>query len=264
MSEDPPLTIPYFAVTHKPIAWPMPDFITIIGGGPDIPEGCIDLTKIFPETRGLSRSLSEARQLFALRRLLEARDEQGMVGIGTYRRLATCVAELSQLDAGGYQVVHPDEFARFGREVFLSDGRTAILPPFTPMGMTVLGQYGSAHLARDLLYYFGLATDLGVITDHEAASYLGQTGFIPGGSLGVYSAPWLIQTLTVLEMVAVAFQESCLIEQDGYQGRSTAFCTERLMGFFIQKLLSSPLPYNVVMNRPMVISFTEQIEGSAV
>jgi hypothetical protein len=263
MPETPTAGTPYFSVTHRAVSWPLRDWMTVIGGGPTRPPECRDLTQEYPETKTLNVSMSEFRQLFALRRLIEDEQFEGMVGVSHYRRFAVSDPGISA-EGGDQQLVDPATFQALPDQVFLGDGQQLIVPSFVDFGKTTLVQYAQAHEARDLMYFFALAVDLGVVTGDAASLFLSQGGMIACASIGVFPGPWLVSALTALEQVSRAFEANFLIERGAYQGRTIAFCCERLMALLVQQLAIGWPDEKLSMCRPLIISEDGNVVSSTI
>jgi hypothetical protein len=242
----------YFCVTHQPIPWRMPSFMTQVGTGDYMPPSGIALSERFPEWANSSATFSEYAALFALRRVLEEEPGGRFVGFCHGRRFP--VAEPVAPRRGFNQVISPAEFEALPDTVFVRDGRTVLAPPVVNFGMTVLEQYAHDHLARDILRFFATAVDLGAITDTDAAAFLSRPGFIPASSVAVVPTDWAVRTLTTLEEVAVAFHEQDHTARDGYQQRVIGFCLERLNGMFVERLLRDTDPDRRQLHLSLLVS----------
>lgn len=230
----------YFCVTHQPIPWRIPGFMTQVGTGDHVPPGGLGLRDRFPEWAHRNVTHSEFAALFALRRVLEEDPGGPFVGFCHWRRFPV-VAEVAP-GRGFNQVIGPDEFEALPDEVFLGDGNTLLSPPVVNFGMSVVQQYAHSHLARDLLRFMAVAAEVGALTDTEAAAFLSRPGFIPASSVAVVPTPWAVRTLTVLEEVAETFEKQEYTPREGYQQRVIGFCLERLSAFFMERLLRETEP----------------------
>jgi hypothetical protein len=101
----------------------------------------------------------------------------------------------------------------------------------------VLTQYSSVHILRDWMRFCADAIDFGVLSNVEAFE-ASQTKFlIPAPSNGTFPTKILIDHLSRLESMALAYLKSGFLERDGYQRRSLGFCLERMHSYLILKHL---------------------------
>ena len=248
----------YFCLTHRPVEWPLPDYMELVSTVP-VGEGVLDLSERFPDLRGRGPELSEYATLFALRRLLQeswgpdgpAPDER-MVGIAHYRRFA--VTRETGRREFVYGLTSPAEFARLPQDLFVPPPGHLLLPLPARFAMPVVTQYGQSHVVRDLLHFMGLAVDLGVVEDQAVSAFLGQQVLIAAPTVGVYPAEWLVHVLESLEQVASAFTTQFAVERADYQRRAVGFCLERLHALLLAQLATAWTPERVVINPALVIS----------
>ncbi|MGY1831405.1 hypothetical protein ACI8AA_13415 [Geodermatophilus sp. SYSU D01180] len=233
----------YYAVTHRPLEWPLPAFVQPVALAPGLGEGVVDLTRWAPDLAGRDRTLGEYAALFALRRMLEA--EWGgadapagdlMLGLAHFRRFG--VTRTVGTPAGMTQLVDPTTFGRLPDEVFLPDGPTLVVPAPLDFGRSLLRQYGESHVVRDLLLFMGVAIDLGVVDDASVTDFLDRSVLFATPSVGVYPTEWLLIVLEALESVAGTFEAALAQERDGYQRRATGFCLERLHALLLHQLVA--------------------------
>lgn len=251
-----PSGIRYFTVLRSDVHWQLPAFMTPIG---NVSVGATDLTEQFPDAGDPSGSLAEFAQLFALRRLLQEQDESGFVGIGLDRRFAVSQPDPIGGATASALLISPANFKLLPAESFVGDGESLIVPPLLDLSTTVLAHYNAHHVTRDLLFFFALAVDLEFVPGVQAAAFLSQPMFIANGHLGVFPARWLVTALTALEAVAREFEKHFLIERDGYQHASTAFCCERLMGLLVQGLLNQWPPSDRRFHRLLLVHDSEAV-----
>jgi hypothetical protein len=242
----------YFCVTHKAIPWRLPSFMTVVGSGADFPAGGLDLSVDYSEQTGRHVRLGEYGPLFAVRRLLESAHETGLVGLSHYRRfpVTRTVGEPDQF----MQRMDGRHFQALADEVFLPGPGVVLAPIPVNFGMPVIAQYATHHAARDLLFFFGLAVDLGVIGDGHAGAFLAHPAFRPTPSVGIFPAPWLISALTGIEQVCDAFEAAHVVDRDGYQRRAMGFCCERLHSLLLEIMLADWPAGSVNSQRVLVIS----------
>lgn len=245
----------YFSVAYRPLEWGLPSFMEAVSAAP-LGEGITDLSARYPEFRGRDPFLGEYATLFALRRDLEEARARGettpgeMVGISHYRRFA--VTRPTGTPSFVYGAVRPREFAKLSRERFIPRAGTLLFPAPMKVEPSLLGQYGRYHVTRDLLFFIGLAVDLGLATDERAAKWLAGPVMVPAPAIGIYPVDWFIDTQTALESVVDAFQSTVGVDREGYQRRTIAFCLERLHGLLLSMLVET-WPQDGYLTHPALI-----------
>jgi hypothetical protein len=227
----------YYCIAHAPFGWKMPDFMTMLGSGDYVPESGLAMSKLMSQEQALrNRYLGEYLALFAIRRLLIANKAEGFVGFCHYRRFAlTC--PIGTLAGFNYQA-HPDMMAQVQPEHFYGDGKTPIVPISVSFAGSILQQYQSSCVLRDLLTFFSTAIDCGVITDLEAANFLSGNTFIPAPTVAYIPVNWFVEIVHSLELVMSRYYRLHYIERVGYLARSMAFCCERLQAFLLEKRIA--------------------------
>ncbi|HZX25679.1 MAG TPA: hypothetical protein VFF16_01315 [Telluria sp.] len=223
----------YFCVAHQPVAWPLPDFLTVIGTGAYVPERGIAMSRSFPELAMQNRHLGEYVALFAIRRMLLESDAEGFVGFCHYRRFAL-TEPIGQLRGFNYHA-HPDLLARVRPEHFVHDGKTPIIPAMVHFEGNLMRQYEVGGPVRDLLHFFGSAVDCGVIDDKEVTPFLTQNAFITAPTVSYIPVPWFLDIVRSLEMVMAHYYRYHYVERDGYIARAMAFCCERLQALLLAR-----------------------------
>jgi hypothetical protein len=247
----------YFSVAYRPLDWPMPEMMEVVSTCP-AGDGVTDISASAPQFAGRDPVLGEYATLFALRRLLEGEKADGrysageFVGISHYRRFA--VTRATGKRSFVYGVVTPEEFLGLPRDLFVPPPGTIVFPSPIRVNPTLVGQYGHYHPTRDLLYFMGLAVDLGVITDAQATEWLSGEVMVPAPAIGVYPLDWFIATQTALETVVDAFESTVAVAREGYQQRAIAFCLERLHGLLLSTLVSTWPDTAYVAHPAMLVS----------
>lgn len=248
----------YFCIAHRPLEWAVPGFMEPVSTVP-AGEGVTDLAERYPELAGRGPELSEYATLFAVRRLLqeswggdEPPADERMLGIGHYRRFAVTRETGTRSDL--YGVVPPERFLELPDELFLPQPGELLIPQPVRFPVSVLSQYGQAHVLRDLLHFMGIAIDLGVVDGAAVGRFLGDDVFIAAPTVGVWPALWTVLVLEALETVVTEFDKSVGVARDGYQQRALGFCCERLHALLALQLVSSWPQEKVIGNRLLVVS----------
>jgi len=248
----------YFTATHEKLEWPLPAFMEAVSTVP-AGDGVTDLSVSYPELAGRGRSLGEYATLFGVRRVLQeswatdggATDGE-MVGISHYRRFA--VTRPTGTPTFIFGAVGPDEFAQLPDDLFLPAAGAVAVPPLIDFGLSILAVYARNHPVRDLLHFMGLATDLGVVDDKEAAVFLNGRHMVPTPTVSVVPSGWLATVLEDLERVVDAFESTVAQPREGYQSRAVGFCCERVHALLLARLLLTWEPEQVIMNRSLIVS----------
>lgn len=227
---------PYYCITHQPCAWPLPDFMTVIGTGSYVPERGIALSRDFPDLAHRNASLGEYVALFAIRRLLQASGASGFVGLCHYRRyvLPTPLGEVR----GIASYAPATQLADLTPADFYGDGQTPIVSASFDFRRSVLQQYANDGVGRDLLMYFGDAIDCGVISNQEAAQFLSGSVFAPAPTVAYIPVQWFIDIVQALEVVTSRFHRYHHVEREGYQSRAIGFSCERLHALLLSRRIA--------------------------
>ena len=99
-----------------------------------------------------------------------------------------------------------------------------------------LKEYARDHCVEDLLRFTGQAVDEGVLERREVAAFFREDVLVPGGvELGVYPAPFWLESTEKVERVVRACVARHATVRDGYQARLWSFCAERLGSFLLLK-----------------------------
>lgn len=229
-------TPPFYCIAHQPFEWQLPDFMTMIGTGAYVPERGIALSVSYPDLAFKNQYLGEYVALYLIRDQLRAAGGEGFVGFCHYRRFAL-TQPVGTLRGFNYYAA-PAIMPHLQPHHFMGDGATPIIGAPFDFGRSVLVQYSSNGNgnSRDLLMFFGLAVELGVISSEEAASFLSGNVFIPAPTVAFIPAAWFIQIIDALELVAERFHRDFFIPREGYLERSLAFCCERLQALLLARL----------------------------
>lgn len=225
----------FFCITHQQPAWPLPDFLTLVGTGAYVPPRGIALSEHFPDLAFRNNHLGEFAALFALRRLLANEPADRMVGVCHYRRFALTVP-LGVL-RGFNHYAHPDLLQRALPEHYFGDGSTIIVPSLVHFAGSVLRQYAAVAEARDLMMYFGAAVDAGAVSQDQAADFLSQNAFIPACTAAFIPVGWFRDIVQRVELATDHFMRTVHIERAGQQQRNAGFCAERFHSMLLQQHL---------------------------
>lgn len=110
----------------------------------------------------------------------------------------------------------------------------------------IVGNYSQAHILRDLLRLISDSVDEGLMSNQVAIDFMLSNRFIPAPSVGTYPGRWYMNTLRVLEELALQFYKKGFILRDGYQRRSVAFMLERIHSYMLlNEIKNSPNPIQV-------------------
>lgn len=253
----------YFSVAYRPLQWPLPRFVEAVSIAP-VGDGVTDLGEQHPEFAGQDPFLGEYATLFALRRVLAAEDpeppDDEMIGISHYRRFAMTIP--AKVSSRRGEAIRPADFAKLSRDRFIPPAGTILHPAPIPVTPSLVGQYGHYHHTRDLLFFMGLAVDLGVVTDTEVGVWLGGSILVPAATVGVFPRRWWVETMTSLEEVVVEFQRRHGLPREGYQRRTPAFCLERLHSLLLVKLVQSWPADRVVAHPELIVDPTGVYQGN--
>lgn len=253
----------YFSVAYRPLQWPLPRFVepvSIRPLGPDV----TDLGERYPEFADQDPFLGEYATLFALRRLLEQDEpspaDDEMLGISHYRRFA--MTQPAKVSSRRGEAIRPADFAKLSRDRFLPPWGTILHLQPIPVTPSLIAQYGQYHHTRDLLFFMGVAVDLGIITDAEAGAWLGGDVLVPAATVGIFPRGWWTETMTSLERVLVEFERAHGLPREGYQRRTPAFCLERLHSLLLVKLVQRWPAARVIAEPELIVDPTGRYQGN--
>ena len=227
----------YYCITHAEPAWPLPEFLTVIGTGDYVPARGLALSQLCPEQAMRNRYLGEYVALFQIRKLLVESRAEGFVGVCHYRRFA--LPQPPGILLGFNHHAPPDVLAGLTAADFVGDGQTPIVPSKVQFPVGPLQQIVYPGGTRDLLMFFGDAIDCGVITPEEAAAFIGGNSFIAAPTVAYLPVAWFVDIVYQLELVASRFYRYHYIEREGYPARSMAFCCERLQALLLLRHINA-------------------------
>jgi hypothetical protein len=240
----------FFCITHKQLAWPLPEFITIVGNGGFVPERGIALSQHYPALASMNEHLGEFSALFALRRILAEAPPERLFGLCHYRRFAL-PQPLGELH-GFNSYADPALLAQARPDQFFGDGSKIIVPSKVTFNGSVLRQFASVGNARDLLMYFGAAVDAGAITHGEAADFLSQNSFMPACTAAYLPVGWFCSMIDRVEAATKQFLSTVHIERAGYERRNAGLCAERFYSLLLQQQLDQ-YGWERVITAPMTM-----------
>lgn len=180
------------------------------------------------------------------------------IEISSYRKRILPSPEGAESRTFGYPGMREFRFEHLEKQAELS-----VFEPHADLGFlvaqpvyfenSIVGQYAASHHRKDILDYTDLAVELGVLESSSAAEFLGAKHFIPGGAeLGIYPKPWIIDTLSNLELIGRQFlnrYRDRIRKYDDYQVRAVGFLSERLGSFLLLRHLvevfSNKIPLDI-------------------
>lgn len=242
----------YGCMTHIPLWFDFPSFVTPLYMGDSQNEGSVNLRDHAPEWVPHHPILGSLAGLFALKNyVLLHHPTAKQIGVCQYRKFISR-SEIG-VSAANYQVmnvVSRQEVSTLplaelmlptpGADFLLGKPCTFGTPP---KRMGYLEQYNSVHPIEDLLRFTALAVELGVLTRTEVMSFLNQTTFLPGGiELGVYPAAFWVESVNAIEKVIRACVVRHPKKRPGYQARAWAFCAERLGSYMLLRHFKTQTP----------------------
>jgi hypothetical protein len=225
----------FFCITHQQPAWPLPDFLTVVGSGGYVPPQGVAMSQLYPDLAFQNEHLGEFAALFGLRRMLAEAPPHLLFGICHYRRFAL-TRPLGEM-RGFNSYAHPSLLAQARPEHFFGDGTRIIVPSRVAFGGSVLQQYAAVAEARDLLMYFGAAVDAGAVEQNAAADFLSQNTFMPACTAAYIPVGWFCAMIERVEAATRQFMRSGHIEREGNQKRNAGFAAERFYSMLLQQQL---------------------------
>jgi hypothetical protein len=240
----------YACLTHVPLALDLPSWVTPIYLGAGQHPGALNLRELAPEWDAHHPQLGSTAGAFALKNLIRERHpEASRVGICQYRKFVS-PRRISAVRDPRYRVmdVVPKSMLageRFATALWPGDARFLVSAPrrFTRVfwhRRGYLREYARDHCAQDLLRFAAAAVELGVLGGREVEAFFGEDVIIPGGAeLGVYPAPFWLETTEQIERVVRACVTGQATVRDGYQARLWSFCAERLGSWLVLKRMRS-------------------------
>ena len=236
----------YACLTHVPLTLSFPSWVAPIYLGQAQHDGALNLRDLAPEWEPHHPSLGSTAGAFALAKLVQQRfPDATRIGICQYRKfISRC--RISGVRDPRYRVMDVvsqrqladgrlDAALRPGDATFLvSAPRRFTRVPWHPRGY--FREYARDHCVQDVLRFTAEAVDEGVLERREVAAFFREDVIVPGGvELGVYPAPfWLESTAKVQRVVRACIARHAIV-RDGYQARLWSFCAERLGSYLLLK-----------------------------
>jgi hypothetical protein len=236
----------YACFTHLPLALDLPAWVMPILLGDAQREGGLNLRDLAPEWQPHHPSLGSTAATFALMRLVRERFPAATrVGICQYRKFVSR-RRINPVPDPRYRVMDVvpramlagDRFADAlwpGDAQFLVSGaRRFTRVPWYRRGY--LKEYARDHCVEDFLRFAAEAVEQGVLGRREAEAFFREDVFIPGGvELGVYPAPFWLESTDAVERVVRCCVARHATVRDGFQARLWSFCAERLGSYLLLK-----------------------------
>lgn len=224
----------YACITHVPVQVPYPDWVSTIHLGEAQGEGRLNLRDLAPQWVAHHPVIGGTAGSFALRALLERDFPQARsVGICQYRKFVSR-ERLSTVPAEGYASMDAVMLSQLRRDTLAQamdprDQEFLVVPPRRLSRHGLLDQYSRIHLSEDFLHFTAEAASQGVLDNREAAQFLSEQMFVPGGiELGVFPAAFWRESMAAIESVIAACVLRYPVHRDSYQRRVWSFCAERL------------------------------------
>lgn len=236
----------YACLTHVPLTLDFPPWIVPIYLGQAQHAGALNLRDLAPEWDTHHPSLGSTAGAFALKNLVRSRYPNATrVGICQYRKFVSR-HRISGVRDPRYRVmdvVPKSAFAGDRLDAALQPGDATFLVgaprrftrvPWHRRGY--LKEYARDHCVEDLLRFTGEAVDQGVLDRREVTDFFREDVIVPGGvELGVYPAPFWLDSTEKIERVVRACVLRHATVRDGYQARLWSFCAERLGSWLLLK-----------------------------
>lgn len=236
----------YACLTHVPLTLDFPPWIAPIYLGQAQHAGALNLRDLALEWDRHHPQLGSTAGAFALKNLVKARYPQATrIGICQYRKFVSR-HRISGVRDPRYRVMDVvpktalagdrlDAALRPGDATFLvSAPRRFTRVPWHRRGY--LKEYARDHCVEDLLRFIGEAVDQGVLERGEVSAFFREDVIVPGGvELGVYPAPFWLDSTEKIERVVRACVLGHATVRDGYQARLWSFCAERLGSWLLLK-----------------------------
>lgn len=236
----------YACLTHVPLSLELPPWVVAIHLGAAQHQGALNLRELAPEWDAHHPQLGSTAGAFALRNLVRERHPQATrVGICQYRKFVS-PRRISGVRDPRYRVMDavPRSMlagARFAEALWPGDAAFLVAAPrrFTRVfwhRRGYLKEYARDHCVEDFLRFTAEAVDEGVLARREVESFCREDVIVPGGAeLGVYPAPFWLETTAQIERVVRACVAKHATVRDGYQARLWSFCAERLGSWLLLK-----------------------------
>lgn len=240
----------YACLTHVPLTLSFPPWVVPIYLGRSQHDGALNLRDLAPEWDPHHPLLGSTAGAFALSKLVQQRFPNATrIGICQYRKFISR-RRISGVRDPRYRVMDVvaqrqlagdrlDAALRPGDASFLvSAPRRFTRVPWHRRGY--LKEYARDHCVEDLLRFTGQAVDEGVLERREVAAFFREDVIVPGGvELGVYPAPFWLESTAKVERVVRACIARHATVRDGYQARLWSFCAERLGSYLLLRRFRS-------------------------
>ncbi len=238
----------YACLTHVPLSLDFPPWVVPIYLGDAQHAGALNLRDLAPEWDPHHPSLGSTAGAFALSNLVKERFANATrVGICQYRKFVSR-QRISGVRDPRYRVMDVvpksalagsrlDAALRPGDASFLvSAPRRFTRVPWHRRGY--LKEYARDHCVEDLLRFSAAAVEQGVLERREVVAFFREDVIVPGGiELGVYPAPFWLDSTEKIERVVRACVARHATRRDDYQARLWSFCAERLGSYLLLKRL---------------------------
>ena len=247
MAGGPRAGLAYACITHIPLTLQFPAWVTPLYVGQAQDEGRLNLRDLAPDWEPHHPLLGGSAGAFAVRRwLMRDHPEATRVGLCQYRKFASrrrignssTAASFKTMDVVSMAQMTPERLEQAmnpGTEPFL------VSRLFPMRHKRYLGQYAEVHRAQDLLHFTAEAVSLGVLAGAEAAAFLDEGEFIPGGlEVGVYPVDFWLPASGAVEAVVRECIQRHPVAPEGYQRRAWAFCAERLGSYLLLRHFRGP------------------------
>jgi len=248
MASPPPVDggLVYACMTHVPLWITFPDYVTTIHLGQAQEDGKLNLRDLAPEWEPHHPVLGGTAGSFALKNYLRRhRPDATRVGICQYRKFVSRGrisgvrdAKYRAMDVVPKAMLEGPQFAQLlspGDAPFVvSAPRKFTRLPWYRRGY--LKEYARDHHIEDFLRFTAEAVDQGVLDAAEVQAFFREDVIVPGGvELGVYPAPFWLESIEGVERVVRACIAKHPVLRDGYQTRAWSFCAERLGSYLLLK-----------------------------
>jgi hypothetical protein len=236
----------YACMTHVPQWISFPDYVITIHLGQSQGEGKLNLRDLAPEWEPHHPVLGGTAGSFALKSYLRReRPDATRVAICQYRKFVSAErisgvrdAKYRAMDVVPKSMLDGQQFAQRlwpGNAQFLvSAPRRFTRLPWYRRGY--LKEYARDHHVDDLLRFTAEAVDQGVLGGDEVLAFFREDVIVPGGiELGVYPAPFWLESIECIERVVRACIDKHAVRREGEQARVWSFCAERLGSYLLLK-----------------------------
>ena len=247
----------YACMTHVPLWIAFPDHVTTIHLGQAQGEGKLNLRDLAPEWEPHHPVLGGTAGSFALKNYLRRhRPDATRVGICQYRKFVSRDrisgvrdAKYRAMDVVPKSMLEGPQFAALlspGDAPFVvSAPRRFTRLPWYRRGY--LKEYARDHHVEDFLRFTAAAVDQGVLDAAEVQAFFREDVIVPGGvELGVYPAPFWLESIEGVERVVRECIAQHPVLRDGYQTRVWSFCAERLGSYLLLKRFRAEVATDVL------------------